>query len=138
VQPAARPAFTRHHPRPHVERVFDGQSLAFRRPRSWQRPAGRRGRFDARPGTRIAIIGSTPDTPAQTEWRTDMALDDDMTTPPEEPDSGTPADRAALGADHGADGGADGGADAGADGGADDGAVEDDPTTEVDEDPRFA
>jgi hypothetical protein len=82
----------------------------------------------------MAIIGSTPDTPAQTEWRTDMALDDDMTTPPEEPDSGTPADRADLGADHGADGGAD----AGADGGADDGAVEDDPTTEVDEDPRFA
>jgi hypothetical protein len=63
-----------------------------------------------------------------------MALDDDMTTPPEEPDSGTPADRADLGADHGADGGSD----AGADDGADDGTVEDDPTTEVDEDPRFA
>ena len=67
-----------------------------------------------------------------------MALDDDMTTPPEEPDSGTPADHADLGADHGADTGADGGADAGADSGADGGAGEDDPTTEVDEDPRFA
>jgi hypothetical protein len=68
-----------------------------------------------------------------------MALDDDdMTTPPTEPDSGTPADRAAgsisedeyLGKDGDADGGADGGADAGAGG--------DDPTTEGDEDTRFA
>jgi hypothetical protein len=59
-----------------------------------------------------------------------MALDDDMTTPPQEPDSGTPADRADLGADHGADGGADAGAD--------EDAAADDPTTETDEDPRFA
>ena len=53
-----------------------------------------------------------------------------MTTPPQEPDSGTPADRADLGADHGADGGADAGAD--------EDAAADDPTTEADEDPRFA
>ena len=61
-----------------------------------------------------------------------------MTTPPTEPDSGTPADRAAgsisedeyLGRDGDADGGADAGADAGADG--------NDPTTEGDEDSRFA
>jgi hypothetical protein len=68
-----------------------------------------------------------------------MALDDDdMTTPPTEPDSGTPADRAAgsisedeyLGKDGDADGGADGGADAGAGG--------NDPTTEGDENTRFA
>jgi len=67
-----------------------------------------------------------------------MALDDDMTTPPTEPDPGTPADRAAgsisedeyLGRDGDADGGADGGADAGAGG--------NDPTTEDDEDSRFA
>ena len=56
-----------------------------------------------------------------------MALDDDdMTTPPVEPDSGTPADRAA-GANDGADLGADGGADGPAD-----------PTTESEDDPRFA
>ena len=90
-----------------------------------------------------------------------MALDDDdMTTPPAEPDSGTPADRAAGsldedeflgrgggadggagdgGADSGADGGADGGAgDGGADGGADSGAGGTDPTTEAEEDTRFA
>ena len=80
-----------------------------------------------------------------------MALDDDdMTTPPEEPDSGTPADRAAGsmseseylgrdgGADGGADSGADGGADGGADAGADGGADGNDPTTETDEDSRFA
>ena len=86
-----------------------------------------------------------------------MALDDDdMTTPPEEPDSGTPADRAAgsidkdeyLGRDGGADSGADGGAgdggadggagDGGADGGADSGAGGNDPTTESEEDTRFA
>jgi hypothetical protein len=67
-----------------------------------------------------------------------MALDDDMTTPPEEPDSGTPADRAEgtmpedqyLGRGSGADLEADGGADGDADG--------DDPTTESEEDPRFA
>ena len=72
-----------------------------------------------------------------------MALDDDdMTAPPQEPDSGTPADRAAgsmseddyLGRDDGSDGGSDGGAD----GGADSGAGGDDPTTETDEDSRFA
>jgi hypothetical protein len=62
-----------------------------------------------------------------TDRRTDMALDDDdMTTPPVEPDSGTPADRAA-GATDGADLGADGGADGPAD-----------PTTESEDDPRFA
>ena len=85
-----------------------------------------------------------------------------MTTPPAQPDSGTPADRAAgsmsedefLGRDGGADGGADDGADDGADGGADgsadggaDGSAEggagsraggDDPSTEVEEDSRFA
>ncbi len=65
-----------------------------------------------------------------------MALDDDMTTPPTEPDSGTPADRAAGAMDEdeylGRDGGADGGADSGADTGADD------PTTEGEEDTRFA
>ena len=57
-----------------------------------------------------------------------------MTTPPTEPDSGTPADRAAGAMDEdeflGRDGGADGGADSGADG--------DDPTTEGEEDTRFA
>ena len=51
-----------------------------------------------------------------------------MTTPPTEPDSGTPADRAAGAMDEneylGRDGGADGGAD--------------DPTTEGEEDTRFA
>jgi hypothetical protein len=53
--------------------------------------------------------------------------DDDMTTPPQEPDSGTPADAAAGAADGTADGGADGGADEG-----------NDPTTETEEDPRLA
>jgi hypothetical protein len=75
-----------------------------------------------------------------------MALDDDdMTETPPEPDSGTPADRAAgsmsedeyLGRDDDG-GGADSGADGGADGGADSGAGGDDPTTETDEDSRFA
>jgi hypothetical protein len=77
-----------------------------------------------------------------------------MTTPPTDPDSGTPADRAAgamdedgyLGRDGGADGGADGraaggmdgGADGGADSGAGSGAGGDDPTTETEEDTRFA
>jgi len=54
-----------------------------------------------------------------------------MTTPPEEPDSGTPADQAAGSTDPLADDGADGGAD----GGAGDG---NDPDTETEEDPRFA
>ena len=79
-----------------------------------------------------------------------MALDDDdMTTPAEPQDSGTPADRAEgtmpqadyMGGDGGADGGADSGADGGADSGADgpgSGAGDDDPTTETDEDSRFA
>ena len=72
-----------------------------------------------------------------------------MTTPPAEPrDEGTPADRAegAMSEDEylGRDGGADGAADGGADlteslgGGADGGAEGDDPTTEGDEDSRFA
>ena len=73
-----------------------------------------------------------------------MALDDDMTTPPEEPDSGTPADRAAgtigedqyLGRDSLADLEADGGADGVA--GTGDGAGADDATTASDEDPRLA
>ncbi len=73
-----------------------------------------------------------------------MALDDDMTTPPLEPrDHGTPADRAEgtmsedqyLGRDSIADLEADGGADRPVDGS---GAGADDPTTEGDEDPRFA
>jgi hypothetical protein len=70
----------------------------------------------------MVIIGCTPGRPAQpTDRRTDMALDDDdMTAPPEEPDSGTPADRAEGTVD---DGGADGG---------------DDPTTESEDDRRFA
>jgi hypothetical protein len=63
-----------------------------------------------------------------------MALDDDMTTPPTEPDSGTPADRAAGSMDEDEYLGRDGGAD----GGADSGAGDDDPTTAADEDPRFA
>ena len=61
-----------------------------------------------------------------------------MSEMPPEPDSGTPADRAAgsmseseyLGKDDGADGGADSGADGGA--------GEDDSTTQTDEDSRFA
>ena len=69
-----------------------------------------------------------------------------MSEMPPEPDSGTPADRAAgsmpedeyLGRDGGADSGADGGADGGAVGGADGGAGGDDPTTETEEDERFA
>ena len=66
-----------------------------------------------------------------------MALDDDMTAPPEPQDHGTPADQAEgsmredqyLGRDSIADLEADGGAD---------GAGNDDPTTETDEDSRFA
>jgi hypothetical protein len=69
-----------------------------------------------------------------------------MTTPPTEPDSGTPADRAAgamdedeyLGRDGGADSGADTGADGGADSGPGSGTGADDPTTEGEEDTRFA
>ena len=77
-----------------------------------------------------------------------------MTTPPTPPDSGTPADRAAgamdedqyLGRDSTADLEADGGADGGADAGptltdsldGDDAAGADDPTTEGDEDSRYA
>ena len=69
-----------------------------------------------------------------------------MTTPPTDPDSGTPADRAAgamdeddyLGRDGGADSGADGGADGAADGGPGSGTGADDPTTETEEDTRFA
>jgi hypothetical protein len=99
----------------------------------------------------LAIIGCTA-APTRRQERTET----DMTTPPTEPDSGTPADRAAGamdedeylgrdggadgGADSGADGGADGGADSGADGGADGGADTgaNDPTTEGEEDTRFA
>ena len=68
------------------------------------------------------------------------------TLPPEPRDDGTPADRAAgamdqdeyLGRDGGADGGADGAADPDAAGAAGSGAGGDDPTTETDEDTRFA
>ena len=68
------------------------------------------------------------------------------TLPPEPRDDGTPADRAAgamdqdeyLGRDDGADGGADGAADPAAAGAAGSGAGGDDPTTETDEDTRFA
>ena len=55
--------------------------------------------------------------------------DDDMTTPPQEPDSGTPAD-AAEGTNTDYTGGADGGADGGAAG--------NDPTTEEEDDQRMA
>jgi hypothetical protein len=100
----------------------------------------------------LAIIGTPPHRRGAKE-RTET----DMTTPPQEPmDERTPADRAEgtmsedeyLGRDGGADGGAeggdltealsggDGGADGGADSGADSGA--DDPTTEGEEDTRFA
>ena len=65
-----------------------------------------------------------------------------MSEMPPEPDSGTPADRAAGSMSEseylGKDDGADGGADSGADGGADGGAGEDDSTTQTDEDSRFA
>jgi hypothetical protein len=75
-----------------------------------------------------------------------MALDDeDMTTAAEPPDSGTPADAAKgtmpeaeyMGSG-GDDGGADGGADAGARSGTGDAAGGNDPTTDADEDSRFA
>jgi hypothetical protein len=90
----------------------------------------------------VAIIGSTPGGPALTIGGDDMALDDDdMTTPAEPQDSGTPADRAEGSmseADYmGGDGGADGGADSGAEGPGS-GTGDDDPTTETDEDTRFA
>jgi hypothetical protein len=101
------------------------------------------------------MIGSTPGAPAlhrpdHDDMEDDMALDDDdMTTPAEPRDSGTPADRAEgtmpegqyLGRDSGADLEADGAADGGADSGAEgpgSGAGDDDPTTETDEDSRFA
>ncbi len=66
-----------------------------------------------------------------------------MTSTPQEPrDDGTPADAAegAMSEDTylGRDSSADSGADGGADGGADSGAGADDPTTETDEDSRFA
>ncbi len=81
------------------------------------------------------MIGGTPGGPAlTTDRRTDMALaDDDMTQPTQEPDSGAP-----MTGDEflGRDGGADGGADEGA--GTGDGPGLDDPTTDADEDPRFA
>jgi hypothetical protein len=87
----------------------------------------------------MAIIGSTPGEPAPTDRRTDMALDDDMTAPPEEPDSGTPADRAEgsiregdyLGGEEADDRGGHVGADGGADGG-------NDSDTESEDDPRLA
>ncbi len=64
------------------------------------------------------------------------------TLPPEPRDDGTPADRAAGAMDDdeylGRDGGADGAADPAAAGAAGSGAGGDDPTTEADEDTRFA
>jgi len=71
---------------------------------------------------------------------------DDMTTPAGGPEPATPADRAEgtisedeyLGSDGGADGGADSGAAGGAEEGPGSGTGEDDPTTETDEDSRFA
>jgi hypothetical protein len=84
----------------------------------------------ARQAGQVVIIGSTPGRPAASRTEADMTLDDDMTTPPEEPDSGTPAD-AAAGTNTDYTGGPDGGGDGGADGG-------DDPTTETEDDPRFA
>jgi hypothetical protein len=82
------------------------------------------------------MIGSTA-APTRRQERTET----DMTTPPTEPDSGTPADRAAGAMDEdeylGRDGGADGGADSGA-AGPGSGTGEDDPTTEGEEDSRFA
>jgi hypothetical protein len=103
----------------------------------------------------MAMIDSTPGIPAPyRSEEDDMALDDDMTTPAGGPEPATPADRAEGtiseddylgrdgGADGGSDGGSDGGADTGAGSGADEGqgsgAGEDDPTTETDEDSRFA
>ena len=83
------------------------------------------------------MIGSTA-APTLRQQRTET----DMTTPPTEPDSGTPADRAAGSMDEdeylGRDGGADGGADSGAGEGPGSGTGEDDPTTEGEEDSRFA
>jgi hypothetical protein len=68
-----------------------------------------------------------------------MALDDDdMTTPSEPRDDGTPADRAEGTMDEDQYLGRDSVADLEADGGADSGAGGDDPTTETDEDSRFA
>ena len=61
-----------------------------------------------------------------------------MTTPPTEPDSGTPADRAAGAMDEDQYLGRDSIADLEADGGADGGAGTGDPTTEGEEDTRFA
>ena len=97
--------------------------------------------LDARRPPGIAIIGSTPGGPA-----THRSEEDDITTSPEPPQPPTPADRAEgtiseddyLGRDGGSDGGADGGADDGADGAAGSGVGGDDPTTETDEDTRFA
>ena len=85
-----------------------------------------RSSFDERAGRAVAIIGSTPAEPP--EETTDRRID--MSEMPPEPDSGTPADRAAgsmseseyLGKDDGADGGA----------------GEGDSTTQTDEDSRFA
>ena len=62
-----------------------------------------------------------------------------MTTPPAEPrDESTPADAAEGAMSEGQYLGRDSGADLEADGGADSGAGADDPTTEGDEDSRFA
>ena len=60
------------------------------------------------------------------------------TTTPEPRDDGTPADAAEGTMSEGQYLGRDSGADLEADSGADGGAGADDPTTETDEDPRFA
>jgi len=81
----------------------------------------------------LAIIGSTA-AATRREERTET----DMTTPPTEPDSGTPADRAAGAMSEDEYLGRDGGADSGADGGPGSDTGAGDPTTEGEEDTRFA
>src|SRR5829696_8052944 len=148
VHPSARPARATPPPPRRVERVFD----------CWEDRSGCAAPLHRARPARSRHHRNTA-APTRREERTET----DMTTPPTEPDSGTPADRAAGamsedeylgrdgGADSGADKGADGGAplteslsggDGGADGGADGGPGSDtgagDPTTEGEEDTRFA
>jgi hypothetical protein len=87
----------------------------------------------------MAMIGSTPGGPAlHRSEEDDMALDEDMTTPAEPRDSGTPADRAEGTMSQADYMGGDGGADGGADSAPGSGTGDDDPTTETEEDTRFA
>jgi hypothetical protein len=110
--------------------VFDTSTIVAARS-GVRGPATRRIRriSTARAGRVLAMIG-TAAAPTRRQDRTEA----DMTTPPTEPDSGTPADRAAGAMDEDEYLGRDGGADSGAGSGA--GA--DDPTTEAEEDSRFA